>query len=79
MLEKLEVKFIHKVTFSNNNIQIKAEKQLVNLSELINYISNKFNKFEKERQEKKKVIGELRSEVFSLNEELDSVMEQVHW
>ena len=79
MLEKLEVKFIHKVTFSNNNIQIKAEKQLVNLSELITYISNKFNKFEKERQEKKKVIGELRSEVFSLNEELDSIMEQVHW
>lgn len=67
------------MTFSNNNIQIKAEKQLVNLSELINYISNKFNKFEKERQEKKKVIGELRSEVFSLNEELDSIMEQVHW
>ena len=70
---------MRKVTFSNNNIQIKAEKQLVNLSELINYISNKFNKFEKERQEKKKVIGELRSEVFSLNEELDSIMEQVHW
>ena len=61
-LEK-EVKDMQKLALSNNNNQIKGEKQLGDLSESIKFISGKFDEFEKERQEQKKVIQELRGEV----------------
>ena len=59
-LEK-ELKDIHKSALSNNNNnQIKGEKQLADLNESINFMSDKFDEFEKQRQEQKKVIEELR-------------------
>ena len=61
-LEK-EVKDMQKLALSNNNNQIKGEKQLGDLSESIKFMSDKFDEFEKERQEQKKVIQELRGEV----------------
>ena len=46
-LEK-EVKDIHKLALSNNNNnQIKGEKQLADLNESINFMSDKFDEFEK--------------------------------
>ena len=60
------MKDIHKLALSNNNNQIKGEKQLADLSESIKFMSDKFDEFEKERQEQKKVIEELRGEVSSL-------------
>ena len=63
-------------TFQHNN-QIQDEKQLANLSESIKFMSDKFDEFEKERQEQKKVIEELRGEVSSLNEKLNGFTEQV--
>ena len=55
-----EVKDTHKLALSNNNnAQIKSKKQLVDLSESIKFMSDKFDKFEKDRQEQKKVIEEL--------------------
>ena len=42
-------------------------------------MSDKLEGFEKERQEQKKVIEELRSERFSLNEKLNGITEQVEW
>ena len=75
-LEK-EVKDIHKLALSNNDNQIKGEKQLADLSESIKFMSDKFDEFEKERQEQKKVIEELRGEVSSLNEKLNGFTEQV--
>ena len=74
-LEK-EVKDIHKLALSNNSNQIKGEKQLADLSELIKFMSYKFDEFEKERQEQKKVIEELRVEVSSLNEKLNCIAKQ---
>ena len=59
----------------NNSIQIKGEKQLADVSELIKFMSNKFDEFEKERQEQKKVIEEIRGEVSSLNEKLNCITE----
>ena len=53
-----EVKDIHKLALSNNN-QIKGKKQLAGLSKAIKFMSDKFDEFEKERQEQKKVIEEL--------------------
>ena len=75
-LEK-EVKDIHKLALSNNDNQIKGEKQLADLTESIKFMSDKFDEFEKERHEQKKVIEELRGEVSSLNEKLNSLTEQV--
>ena len=40
-------------------------------------MSDKFDDYEKERQEQKKVIEELQSEVSSLNEKLNGITEQV--
>ena len=54
---------MQKLALSNNNNQIKGEKQLGDLSESIKFMSDKFDEFEKERQEQKKVIQELRGEV----------------
>ena len=61
-LEK-EVKDRQKLALSNNSNQIKGEKQLGDLSESIKFMSDKFDEFEKERQEQKKVIQELQGEV----------------
>ena len=63
-LEK-EVKDIHKLALSNNDNQIKDEKQLADLSESIKFMSDKFNEFEKEIQEQKKIIQELLGQVSS--------------
>ena len=52
---KEDMKDIQNLALSNKNNQIKG------------VISNKFDEFEKERQEQKKVIEELRGGVFSLN------------
>ena len=43
-LEK-EVKDIHKLALSNNNNQIKGEKQLPDLSKSIKFMSDKFDEF----------------------------------
>ena len=75
-LEK-EAKDNHKLALSVNNNQIKGEKQLADLSESIKFMSKKFDEFEKERKEQKKVIEQLRGEVFSLNEKLNGFTEQV--
>ena len=40
-------------------------------------MANKFDESEKERQEQKKMIEKLRGEVFSLNEKLNCITEQV--
>ena len=49
-----EVKDIHKLPLSNNNNQVKDEKQLADLSESIKFTSDKFDAFGKERKEQKK-------------------------
>ena len=74
-----EVKDSHKFLFFNSTNQIrKDENQLVDISNLIKFMSNKFDPFEKERQEQEKVVEELRGEVFTLNEKLDCITEQLN-
>ena len=64
------------MALSKNNNRIKGKKQLVGLCELIKYMSNKFDEFEKERQEQEKEIKELRSEICFFNEKCNCIMEQ---
>ena len=72
-----EVKDIDKLPLSNNNNnQIKGKKLLVDLSESIKFMSDKFDEFEKERQVQKQVTEELRGEASSINEKRNSITEQ---
>ena len=73
-LEK-EVKDSHKLALFNNNNQINGEKQYTDFNEPIKFISHKFDEFEKERKEQKKVIEELRGKDSSLNEKLNCLTE----
>ena len=72
-----EVKDIHKLALSNNNNQIKCGRQLVELSQLVKFMSDNFDEFKKETEDKKNVIEELRSDVSSLNKKLNCITEQV--
>ena len=65
------------MALSVNNNQIKGEKQLADLSESIKFMSKKFDEFEKERKEQKKVTEQLRGDAFSLNEKFNGFTEQV--
>ena len=56
-LEK-DVKYAHKLALSNNNNQIKGEKELADFSQSVKFMSDNFDEFEKERQKQKKVIEE---------------------
>ena len=63
-------------TFQQQQLNYRR-KAVGDLSESIKFMSDKFDEFEKERQEQKKVIEELRGEVSSLNEKLNGFTEQV--
>ena len=53
-LEK-EVKELKNLASSNNANQIKGERQFLDLKEAVDFISNKFGDFERDRLEKEKV------------------------
>ena len=44
------------------NSQIKSENQLNSLSEGMDFMTTKFEQYERERQEKDKIIGSMKSE-----------------
>ena len=54
-LEK-EVERLKDLSSPNNANQIKGERQLLDLKDVVDFISNKFDDFERDRLEKKKVI-----------------------
>ena len=66
-LEK-EVKELKDLASSNNANQIKGERQLLDLKEAVDFISNKFDDFERDRLEKEKVIKHLKEEVTYLDD-----------
>ena len=61
-LEK-EVMELKDLASSNNANQIKGERQLLDLKDAVDFISNKFDDFERDRLEKKKIIKDLKEEV----------------
>ena len=72
-LEK-EVKIFTSLPFATTTTKLKEKSDL---SESIKFMSEKFDEFEKERQEQKMVIEELRDEVSSLNEKRNSITKQL--
>ena len=58
-LEK-EAKELNDLASSNNAYQIKGERQLLDLKYTVDFISNKFDDFERDRLEKKKIMKDLK-------------------
>ena len=71
-LEK-EVKELKDLASPNNANQIKGEKQLLDLKGAVDFISNKFDDFERDRLKKEKVIEDLKEEVTYLRAKVDDI------
>ena len=71
-LEK-EVKELKDLASSNNANQIKGERQLLDLKDAVDFISNKFDDFERGRLEKEKIIKNLKEEVTYLRGKVDDI------
>ena len=67
-LEKVNEIFANSNTLKEN--QIKGEKQLTDLAETVNSLSEKFHKFETNRKFKKEIIKSLRGQVSVLHDDL---------
>ena len=53
--------------------QIKGESQLNSLSEAMEFMTNKFDEYERERQEKDKIIDSMKSDMVNMNEKIEKV------
>ena len=72
-----QVKELYILAQSNNEKHIKGEKQLLDLTESINFMTKKFDDYEKDRAEKEKLIKDLREEVSSLKNEHEQLKSDV--
>ena len=67
--------------FANTNTlnknQIKSEKQLTDLTETVNFLSEMFHEFEANRKLKEKIIKSLRGQVSALHDDLKKTKAQV--
>ena len=72
-----QVKELYILAQSNNEKHIKSEKQLLDLTESINFMTKKFDDYEKDRAEKEKLIKDLREEVSSLKNEHEQLKSDV--
>ena len=68
-----QIKDIYTLAHSTQDHQIKGEKQLIDLTESINFLSDKFKEYEKDRAKKDKIIEDLKSEVDSLSTKIEKV------
>ena len=57
---KNEVKELKDLASSNNANQIEGERQLLDLKDAVDFISYKFDDFERNRPEKEKIIKDLK-------------------
>ena len=55
---------------SNKEIQIKGDKQLIELTSSVEFLTSKLDELEKERKEKHELINSLQIEVYSLEVEI---------
>ena len=75
-LEK-EAKTIRSLVDQNRQTQIKGKQPLVDLSNSVKLITDKFDKYEKKRQEKNKIIKALNEKVSALTERSKVLEESV--
>ena len=72
-----EVNELYILAQSNNEKHNKGKKQLLDLTESINFMTKKFDDYEKDRAEKEKLIKDLREEVSSLKNEHEQLKSDV--
>ena len=53
--------------------QIKGENQLNSLSEAMNFMTNKFQVSERERQKKDKIIDTMKSDMVNINDKIEKL------
>ena len=58
---------------SNKEMQIKGDKQLIDLTSSVEFLTSKFDELEKERKEKDELINSLQIEVSSLKVEVKNL------
>ena len=68
-----EVKELKDLASSNNAYQIKGERQLLDLKDAMDSISNKFDDFERDRLKKEKIIKDLKEEGTYLRGKVDDI------
>ena len=68
-----QLKDLHQVTVQTKLSQIKGEEHLSEVSKSIEFISKRFDEYEKELKEKDDLIKALRSEVDDMSEEIDTL------
>ena len=61
----------------NRQTQIKGKQLLADLSKSVKFITDKFDEYEKEREEKNKIIKELNEKVSALTERTKNLEESV--
>ena len=67
-----QVKELYILAQSNNEKHIKGEKQLLDLTESINFMIKKFDDYEKDRVEKEKLIKYLKKKYLPLKMDMSS-------
>ena len=72
-----QVKELFILAQSNNEKHIKGEKQLLDLTQSISFMTRKIDDYEKDRAEKKKFIKDLREELSSLKNEHEQLKSDV--
>ena len=60
---------LYKLANSNKEMQIKDDKQLIDLTSSVEFLTSKFHELEKERKEKDKLINSPQIEVSSFKVE----------
>ena len=68
---KKKTKDIYTLAHSKQDHQIKGEKKLIDLTESINFLSDKFKEYEEDRAKQDKIIEDLKSEVDSLSSKIE--------
>ena len=68
-----QTKDIYTLAHSTQDHQIKGENQLIDLTESINFLSDKFKEYEEDRAKEDKIIEDLKSEVDSLSTKIEKL------
>ena len=68
-----QTKDIYTLAHSTQDHQIKGEKQLIDLTESINFLADKIKEYEEDRAKKDKIIEDLKSEVDSLSTKIEKL------
>ena len=58
---------------------MKGDKQLIDLTYLMEFLTSKFDELERERKEKDELINSLQIEVFSLQPKVKNLEKKTNW